>query len=146
MERLTVRLWEERDRAAIDAVTRRSPEAASWVPKGDAGFICLAAESRAGVIGFVVARAAADELEILNLAVDPSARRQGAGSALLAAALERGWHAGARRAFLEVRESNRPAKSFYERHGFATVGLRRGYYCNPEEDALLMELVLSDSV
>ncbi len=145
MEGLTIRLREARDRAAMEAVLRRSPEAADWVPEGDASAACWVAETRAGVIGFLVASAAADELEILNVAVDPAARRQGAGAALLDAALEYGRRVGARRVFLEVRESNRPARDFYGRHGFVTVGLRRGYYRHPQEDALLMELALADS-
>ncbi|HVB98558.1 MAG TPA: ribosomal protein S18-alanine N-acetyltransferase [Candidatus Dormibacteraeota bacterium] len=144
MEGLTIRVRQERDRAAIDAVMRRSPEAAGWAPEGDAGLACWVGETGVGVVGFVVARAVADEVEILNLAVDPSARRRGAGAALLAAALEHGRCAGARGAFLEVRQSNRAAIGFYERHGFVRTGLRRGYYRDPEEDALLMGLALPD--
>ncbi|MDR0325841.1 MAG: ribosomal protein S18-alanine N-acetyltransferase [Oscillospiraceae bacterium] len=79
-----------------------------------------------------------DEGHITNIATAPEYRRQGIADTLmrelLAAATERGL------AFvtLEVRESNVPAQTLYEKHGFAAVGRRKGYYDEPKEDALLM--------
>jgi len=96
------------------------------------------AEAQGHVAGYLIGRAAADEAEVLNLAVAPFHRRRGIGTALLEYALLRFREAGARRAFLEVRESNRSAQDFYRTHGFHLVGRRRFYYSRPAEDALIL--------
>ena len=79
-----------------------------------------------------------DELHINNLAVAPGRRRQGVGSALLQHVLREGTRTGAARATLEVRESNEIALALYERFGFTVAGVRRAYYSNPSEDALVL--------
>ncbi len=89
------------------------------------------------VAAFLLARRVADELEILNLAVEASARRLGIASRLLQLSLARGRASGAKRAFLEVRASNSGALSFYRHHGFVSLGRRSRYYSNPPEDALM---------
>lgn len=141
---MTIRPLEKGDREAIERISRQSPEAARWRPEDYEGLPGWVAEGETGVIGFVVARSAADEMEILNLAVEPAGRRRGAGRALLAAALDRGRAAGARRAWLEVRESNRVAQLFYESRGFAVAGRRPRYYSDPVEDALVMAFTLPE--
>jgi ribosomal-protein-alanine N-acetyltransferase len=78
--------------------------------------------------GFVLARVAADEAEILTLAVAPDARRQGLGSALLAAAMAQAALRGAVAMFLEVSEGNAGARALYAAAGFAEAGRRRRYY------------------
>ena len=78
--------------------------------------------------GFVLARLAADEAEILTIAVDPPARGRGVGRALLAANLRQAANAGARVMFLEVDEDNAPALALYKHFGFIKVGQRTGYY------------------
>ena len=101
----------------------------------------FALDDRSGrLIGYGICSLAADEGEILNLAVDPAARRQGAGRQLLTAMLD--WLAsqGAREAFLEVRASNAPAIALYAASGFRRLGSRKGYYTGPREDALTMVL------
>jgi ribosomal-protein-alanine N-acetyltransferase len=85
-----------------------------------------------------VARTAGDEAEVLDVAVDPVARGRGIGRALLADALRGLGKGGARRAYLEVRESNTVALRLYESLGFRRVGRRRGYYRQPAEDALVL--------
>ncbi len=90
------------------------------------------------VAGYIFALRAADEGEILNLAVHPGHERRGLGSALVHRVfgdLEQG---GAKRVFLEVRESNAAAQAFYHRLGFRPVGRREGYYTHPREDALVL--------
>jgi ribosomal-protein-alanine N-acetyltransferase len=89
------------------------------------------------VLGYIVARRAADEVEILNIVVAGASRRRGVGGLLLERALAAARAGGARRAFLEVRESNRAAIGLYQRHYFIGVGRRAMYYANPAEDALL---------
>jgi len=78
--------------------------------------------------GFVIARFAADEAEILTLAVESQARRKGVGRALLGESLRQAANAGARRMFLEVGADNAPAIALYCRSGFVKVGERPGYY------------------
>jgi [ribosomal protein S18]-alanine N-acetyltransferase len=135
------------DREAVLAIQQASPEAAQWRSEDYARVFSgemagWAAEDAAGVEGFLVARHAADECEIMNLAVAPGARRRGTGSRLLAHALEAARARGARRVFLEVRASNLVALGFYARHGFANAGRRRNYYAGPCEDALVLARTL----
>jgi len=78
--------------------------------------------------GFVVVRGAADECEILTLAVDPACRRRGLARALVIEALRLASTAGARKAYLEVAESNMPAISLYAALGFEILGTRQNYY------------------
>lgn len=92
------------------------------------------------IAGFMVARMAADELHVNNVAVRPECRRFGVASRLLRAAFAIAADKGVARAFLEVRESNRAAQSLYQSCGFRTVGRRRGYYREPPEDALIMSV------
>lgn len=145
MERLTIRSLQKEDIAAIESILRRSPEAAGWLPDIYAGQPAWVAEADGKPVAFLIARTAADEMEILNLAVDPAQRRCGVGSGLLDAALTYGRLAGSRRVFLEVRESNLAARRFYQKHGFTVLGERPGYYGDPTENALLMAVVLSGS-
>lgn len=88
--------------------------------------------------GFIVARMAAGDLHINNIAVHHEFRRYGIGSALLQSVLEESRRKNARQALLEVRVSNVAARKLYERHGFEINGRRRNYYNSPTEDALLM--------
>jgi [ribosomal protein S18]-alanine N-acetyltransferase len=90
------------------------------------------------VIGFCSFWRVLDELHINNLAVAPEHRGAGAGAALLRAVLREGARMGARRATLEVRQSNDAARRLYERLGFSVAGVRRGYYTKPVEDALVL--------
>ena len=78
--------------------------------------------------GFVLSRLAADEAEILTVAVDTALRKAGIGRDLLRAHLAEVARAGAARIFLEVDEHNAAALALYARFGFARVGERRGYY------------------
>ena len=77
--------------------------------------------------GFVLSRGAADEEELLLIAVDPRRRGRGVGGILLERFIAAASARGAERLFLEMREGN-PAESLYRRHGFANVGRRRAYY------------------
>jgi ribosomal-protein-alanine N-acetyltransferase len=79
-----------------------------------------------------------DELQIDNLAVSEQWRRQGIGGALLKSALSMAARLGARTAMLEVRAANASARLFYEKEGFTPVGLRKRYYADPPDDALLL--------
>ena len=140
---MTLRPLGPGDVEAIAAILAGSPEAAQW-PRAECeraargqgpGWV---EENGGGIVGFLVARRAADEIEILNLAVAPEARRKGVARRLVGEALVWGKSSGARRAFLEVRESNRAAIRLYESLGFVGAGRRARYYANPVEDGLLL--------
>lgn len=84
--------------------------------------------------GYIVFWTIEDECEIANIAVDARYRRRGVGGALLECALA----GGGSRFFLEVRESNTAARALYEKYGFTPYAVRKNYYKNPTENALLM--------
>ena len=100
--------------------------------------ILLARTDECRVAGFCAFWLVFDEVHINNVAMRPRFRAQGIGTALLRRALEHAWGLGARRATLEVRHSNAGARRLYERLGFYAAGVRRGYYTNPVEDALIL--------
>lgn len=77
--------------------------------------------------GFALSRGAADEEELLLIAVHPDHRGRGVGAALLERFVAAAGARGSRRLFLEMREGNR-AEALYRRHGFESVGRRRHYY------------------
>jgi ribosomal-protein-alanine N-acetyltransferase len=96
--------------------------------------------------GFIMLRVAADEAEILTLAVRPSARRRGLGLALVTAAQEAAAAGGAEALWLEVAADNAPALALYDRAAFDEAGRRRGYYRRPDGsrmDAVLMRRALN---
>ena len=78
--------------------------------------------------GMILARVAADEGEVLTLAVDPAVQRQGLGRVLLEQAMVTARQRGAGALFLEVASGNSPGRALYGAAGFVTVGCRRGYY------------------
>lgn len=90
---------------------------------------------------FISFSLAADEAEIINLAVHPGYRRKGLGRKLVSRALEFCKMAGVKNFYLEVRPSNIPALSIYRHFGFKEAGRRKSYYPDNLEDALVMKLV-----
>ncbi len=96
------------------------------------------AERGRGIVGYYAYQVVADEMHLLNLAVAPEHQRAGLGGFLLARAIEQGARRGAKGVFLEVRRSNRVAQALYERFGFLTLAVRRDYYADPREDALVL--------
>jgi ribosomal-protein-alanine N-acetyltransferase len=96
-------------------------------------------------IGFAVSRMAADEAEILSIAVDPSHRGRGLSRNLLLTHLGHLAGRGVRTVFLEVEENNQPARRLYNRAGFAVAGRRERYYRQDGEqlNALIMRRDLS---
>ncbi|MDB5502308.1 MAG: rimI [Tardiphaga sp.] len=98
------------------------------------------------VIGFAVSRIAADEAEILSIAVAPSHRGRGLSRELFLTHLGHLAGRGVRTVFLEVEENNQPARKLYERAGFAVAGRRERYYKEAggvELNALVMRRDLS---
>ena len=106
----------------------------------------LAAEKEdGGVLGYAVLSAVLDEGSLDNIAVAPYCRRQGVADALLSALTDFG-RGRLSVLFLEVRSSNLPAITLYQKHGFVPVGRRKNYYETPREDALLMTLDFTKEV
>ena len=101
-------------------------------------YFYLARNAARDIVGFCSFWRILDELHINNLAVAPEHRRSHAATELLTRVLEDGAKLGARRATLEVRRSNDAARQLYERFGFSVAGVRRDYYSNPVEDALVL--------
>jgi len=107
----------------------------------------LVAEAASGICGFAVVGIfpTSKEGEIHNIAVAPASRRQGIGTALLREIGRRLSAKGIENLFLEVRESNFPAVTAYEKFGFEIVGRRPQFYKNPLEDAFVMRKSLQHS-
>jgi len=109
----------------------------------DANRTALVAEDGAGIHGFLVARCLDQEWELENVVVAPDSQRRGIGSRLLDEFLNIARSRSAKAVFLEVRESNHPARKLYEEAGFLESGRRRNYYRDPAEDALTYSLELT---
>jgi [ribosomal protein S18]-alanine N-acetyltransferase len=136
------------DIPTVLTILQESPEAAAWSQESLLQLASVespawVAELNGGCVGFLIGRIAADEFEILNVAVSRAHRRNGIASKLLQFALEFSRNAGCSRAHLEVRASNGPAIELYARHAFTECDRRGHYYRNPVEDALLLSLSLS---
>jgi ribosomal-protein-alanine N-acetyltransferase len=115
-------------------------------PAGSPRRIALVAADAAtgAVTGFVVASLVAPQSELETIAVAAPSQRHGVGRSLLAALAEQLRLAGIQEVTLEVRASNQAARGLYRALGFNETGLRRLYYADPVEDAVLMELRLSE--
>lgn len=95
------------------------------------------------IIGYVIYWHLQNEVQISNIAIRPDYRQLGVGEAVLRKILHEVCFKGAEFVFLEVRPSNRAARSLYSKLGFQILGVRKGYYRNPAEDAIVMGLSLS---
>jgi ribosomal-protein-alanine N-acetyltransferase len=95
-------------------------------------------ETPAGIRAYCSYRVVVDEMHVMNVAVAPSCRRRGLARWLMSFAFERAARAGARCALLELRAGNGEALALYESLGFARLSVRRGYYSEPTEDALVL--------
>ena len=91
------------------------------------------------IVGYHYFWLVADEVHILNIAVDPVYQRRGYASQLLQFGLDFGWERGACSAFLEVRASNIAAQQFYTCFGFQRIGVRKAYYADSKEDAYVLK-------
>ena len=90
------------------------------------------------VVGYVGSQTVIDESDMMNIAVHPDYRRRGIAEKLIDALTDALEEKGSHGLSLEVRASNGPAIALYEKLGFAQVGLRKNYYRNPKEDALIL--------
>jgi ribosomal-protein-alanine N-acetyltransferase len=138
-----IRPLQLRDLSAIEEIERRSYPT-PWSRSMFAGelakpsSICLGAFEGERLVGYLIVSRYVDAWHVMNVAVAADCRRRGVASELLGALFER-TSADDRRGYtLEVRVSNAGAIALYERLGFERRGVRRGYYTDNREDALIM--------
>ncbi len=134
---IAVRKAIQSDIVHLDRIQRACPEAVLWEPASYLSYDCRVADVTGRLAGFVVCRTlASDEAEVLSLVVDPALRRRGVAMRLMRevlAARPGTW-------YLEVRESNWPARKLYRRLGFEDISLRPDYYQDTGETAVVMRL------
>jgi ribosomal-protein-alanine N-acetyltransferase len=142
---LTIRTLQARDLVAIERIERES-YATPWSRSMFAGelskpsSICLGAydEQSGELIGYLIVSRYVDAWHVMNVAVDPSRRRGRIATELLQRLFEITAGDGRRGYTLEVRVSNDGAIQLYQSLGFEPRGIRRGYYTDNREDALIM--------
>ena len=113
---------------------------------GGNNHVFLVALDGESVVGYVGMMNVLDEGYISNVAVTSAYRRQKIADALIDELMNRASALELSFVTLEVRESNEPAKALYAKHGFQQVGLRKGYYTKPKENAVLMTAYLKGDV
>lgn len=137
----------------LDAVLRLEasiPEAPHWNRRTyetlltrPGAALLLVAEEWNLIAGFLIAQAVADLCELESIVIDPASRRTGIGKALFTQLVNSAIKLDLSRIQLEVRRGNTSATAFYGALGFRQDGLRRGYYRDPDDDAVLMSLALA---
>jgi ribosomal-protein-alanine N-acetyltransferase len=140
---MDIRPLQLRDLSAIEEIERASYPT-PWSRSMFAGelakpsSICLGAFEDERLVGYLIVSRYVDAWHVMNVAVATDYRRRGVASDLLGALFERTREDGRRGYTLEVRVSNAGAITLYERLGFERRGVRRGYYTDNREDALIM--------
>ena len=104
--------------------------------------VCV--DDEANVQGYVGMYISFGEAEITNVAVDPKQRKRGYADALISRSKEMAKDQNVTNILLEVRMTNQPAISLYKKHGFAEIGIRKGFYEFPTEDARIMTCQLTE--
>lgn len=102
------------------------------------------ARLRGKLAGYLIVHTVLDEVHIVNLAVAENSRRQGIARFILTSVFEDLFWSGSRKAYLEVRVSNTAAQHLYNSLGFEQVSIRKEYYSNNREDALVLQVDLQD--
>lgn len=90
------------------------------------------------VVGYVGSQTVLGETDMMNIAVHPDYRNKGIATDLIEGLIETLTKQGSHSLMLEVRATNEPAKNLYNKLGFEAVGIRKNYYRNPKEDALIL--------
>jgi ribosomal-protein-alanine N-acetyltransferase len=104
-----------------------------------ASFSTLAVRDQRGIVAaYIIFSEVADELHILNVAVDPTYRRKGLATIMLMQLHQGAIRRGRTKAFLEVRETNVSAQKLYAKFGYRSLGRRKDYYSDNHEDAIVM--------
>jgi len=122
--------------------TQQRSERVAWVVEDERGEPDKVSSEAPEILAFLVARRVDAEWELENIVVSEKVRRQGVGARLLGEFFAHARVEQGSGIFLEVRESNQSARALYRKVGFEETGLRKSYYSNPEEDAILCRLRL----
>jgi len=94
------------------------------------------------VLGYMLYQSSGEEMELHTIAVSPGHRREGIAKKMIEHMISDGKGRGILRFFLQVRPSNDSARALYKKYGFTTIGIRKNYYRDNFEDALVMKLEL----
>mgnify|MGYP003289171239 CR=1 FL=1 len=142
-----VRQMTEEDVAAVAALeaenfSRPWSYEAFFKTLSDENYIVIIAKETDALLGYCVLLCTGEEADITNVCTAPEARGRGVATGMLTALMEEGKSRGVAAFFLEVRESNTPARSLYTKLGFEEIGLRKNYYEEPREHAVLMKYML----
>ena len=145
MSTLTIRQAKLYDIPALARIERDSfarpwsaEEITREIVKNEKAFVAVA-ELGGETAGYADMWIIADEAQLYNIAVAPEFRGKGIGSIILRYMAEKAEAMGCTVMLLEVRRSNAPAVSMYRREGFRESGIRKGYYAEDYEDAILMD-------
>ncbi len=109
--------------------------------------VCLKAVDGSGeIMGYCIFTTSFEDADLCRIAISDECRRNHIAEKLLDAALERLKKNGVNRVLLEVRKSNHPAISLYEKYGFKEIGIRKGYYSEPVEDGMVYLLEIMPAI
>ncbi len=139
------------DVPAMIKIARATPTASQWseaqyfelFAPNSPNRLALVIEQESSLLGFLVARCSREEYEIENIAVSAAQQRQGLGTKLLKEFMRIVGEILPTKVFVEVRESNMVACALYSKLGFKQIGERKNYYRDPEESALLYQIVIA---
>lgn len=110
------------------------------------GSMCYSALKDGKIIAYIIGRVIPPEGEIYRIATLPDHRGRGVAWRLMDFAVKTERGLGLENLFLEVRKNNTPARSFYKSYGFTEIGIRKNYYKNPTDDAVVMLLSSSSEI
>ena len=96
------------------------------------------------ICGYASLMSVSGEGELINIAVRSYCRKNGIGQALMDKVAETAMERGIKSLYLEVRSMNIPARAMYEKNGFGIIGVRRTYYRNPSDDAIIMKKTIEE--
>lgn len=141
---ITIRRMEEKDAPYVATIEKAAfsepwPEVEFVNAVKDDKYIYLVALDDDLLVGYAGCFVVCENADITNVAVSENYRRVGIADKLLEVLAEEASQKGAESLFLEVRESNEPAKCLYGKQGFTQVGMRKNFYRKPDENAILME-------
>lgn len=119
-------------------------EASIWETYRQPQVFITVAEVEGMLAAYCIVYHVLDEAEIARIAVDENFRRQGIGAELLSYTFSCCCEQQIERVLLDVRESNTVARTFYEKHGFQKDGIRKDFYDQPKENAVLMSRTISN--
>ena len=109
------------------------------------GAMCYTALSDGKICAYILGRLIAPEGEIYRVGTLPEYRRHGIATRMLTYAIKTEKGRGLESLFLEVRTKNEPARTLYKSLGFTEIGIRKNYYKNPTDDAIVMHLASEES-